>query len=117
MNDQIMTVTAAATEHGPVLVVAGDLDLHTVPLVREALRELALGPGRRLFLDLRGLTFCDSSGIACLIEASNQAASAGSGIALVAVPAPVQRILRMVGLTQMLRMYDSVADANRAPSG
>lgn len=108
------TVTVEASATGPVLALVGDLDLYTVPQVRALLRDLPLSSGGHLFVDLRRLTFCDSTGITFLIEACNRADAAEADFALVAAPAPVQRVLRIVGLTELLPMYDDVDAAVRA---
>lgn len=76
-----LTLRTRITTAGPVLELAGELDHHTAPEVRDALPGLDLRPGQQLVLDL---AFCDSSGITVLIAARNHA--------LVAVPERVARI-------------------------
>jgi anti-anti-sigma factor len=81
-----------------VLKMAGELDHHGAPALRDALQRIALRPGQQLVLDLSSLKFCDSSGISVFIAARNQALAAQAGIALAGVPAPIARLLRVVGL-------------------
>ncbi|MEV4861806.1 STAS domain-containing protein [Streptomyces ossamyceticus] len=87
---------------GPVLEIIGELDYSNATRLRELL--LTLRPGQRLFLDLAGLTFCDSSGITALIAARGHAHAAQADIALAAVPAHTLRILRLVGLDQIFAL-------------
>jgi anti-anti-sigma factor len=48
-----------------VLTVAGELDLYASPGLREALE--AFGPGDCLAVDLRGVSFIDSTGMGALV--------------------------------------------------
>jgi anti-anti-sigma factor len=69
-----LTVEADA-DGGVRITVRGELDLATAPRLRDALAD----PGGRVVLvDLRGLTFMDSTGVRTLLQANEDAASAGS---------------------------------------
>lgn len=109
MND--LTVTTRTVPAGAVLALAGELDHHTAPRVREVLHGLPVGAGDQLVVDLSGLTFCDSSGITVLIAARNHALTAQAGIALVAVPERVARIFRIIGLDRVFPTHDTAQDA------
>ncbi|MFI2783348.1 STAS domain-containing protein [Streptomyces sp. ALB3] len=99
-----MTTIVRVTETGPVLHIAGELDYSTAAELRQVVTGLALAPGQRLVLDLAHLAFCDSSGITAFIVARNHATAAQADIALAAVPAAVQRILRVTGLDQVFAL-------------
>lgn len=96
---EIITREAAA---GPVLELLGDLDYDTAGRLRARLTTLALRQGGYLVLDLAGVTFCDSSGITALIVARNHALAAQADVALASVPGHMMRVLRIVGLDQIL---------------
>ena len=114
-----LSATTRTTVAGPVLELVGELDHHTAPQVRELLSGLAVEPGQQLVVDLGGLTFCDSSGITALIAARNHALAARATIALVAIPDPVRRIFRIVGLDPVFPTHPTAQDAEAAwrPSG
>jgi anti-sigma B factor antagonist len=97
-----LTLTTVHTPAGPVLAPAGELDHESSDGFRTAVAAITLRPGQVLTLDLGGLTFCDSSGITALIVARNHAHSQGAGIALTATPAKIVRVLRVLGLDQIL---------------
>ncbi|MFJ2261715.1 STAS domain-containing protein [Streptomyces sp. NPDC087844] len=111
---QRLTLRTRNSPAGAVIELAGDLDHHSAPEVRAALPGVDLLPGRQLVLDLGGVTFCDSSGITALIAARNHALAAGAGIALAAVPEPVSRIFRIVGLDQVFPVHPTVRAAEAA---
>ena len=96
-----LEITARDTTTGTVLEIRGELDHTTATELREVLTTLTLQPGQRLLLDLAGMQFCDSSGIAALIAAREHANTAQAEIALAAVPGHILRILRIVGLDQI----------------
>ncbi|ALV31414.1 STAS domain-containing protein [Streptomyces sp. CdTB01] len=106
-----ITVRDAST--GPVWEITGALDYTTAPDLREQLATLTIRPGQRLVLDLAGMDFCDSSGITALITAHNHAQAAQADLALAAVPANTVRVLRMVGLDQVIPLYPDTDAATR----
>src|SRR5689334_22444154 len=50
----------------PVLAVSGEIDVFTAPLFKQAVVNLVSAGHRHLFLDLRAVTFMDSSGFGAL---------------------------------------------------
>ncbi|GAA3901828.1 STAS domain-containing protein [Streptomyces lacrimifluminis] len=111
MSPLKITTRDAAT--GPVLEITGELDYTSAPALRELLTTLTLQPGQRLVLDLAGMEFCDSSGLTTLIAARNHAHAAQSDIALAAVPDHTLRVLRIVGLDQILPIHPDSRSAAR----
>lgn len=82
-----------------VVSVSGELDLATVPNLRDAaLGELAAAGCRTLVLDLAGLTFLDSTGLGCWIELRNRAEEDGKALALESVPPAAARTVTISGL-------------------
>jgi anti-anti-sigma factor len=75
--------------------VAGELDIATAPLLELALRESLL-QGRPVVLDLRELSFMDSSGVHVIVNASNRARHAGRRLVLVRGPPNVHRALTLM---------------------
>ena len=75
----------------------GELDLGTVDQFRQALSE-AERERTDLVIDLRGLTFIDSSGLHELIQARQRGEEQGRALALVRGSAPIQRILAVAKL-------------------
>ncbi|MFD8061972.1 STAS domain-containing protein [Streptomyces cyaneofuscatus] len=111
---QHVTLRTRTIAAGTVMELAGELDHHTAPQVRDALLGLALCPGQQLVIDLEGVTFCDSSGITVLIAARNHALAADAAIALAALPERLTRIIRMVGLDQVFPTHATAQDAEDA---
>ncbi|MDX6681190.1 MAG: anti-sigma factor antagonist [Solirubrobacteraceae bacterium] len=88
------------------IVLEGELDLATVAAVQAALRE-PLDPGiERRVLDLRGLTFMDSTGLRTILSANRAARREGWSLQIVAGPPAVQRIFEICGVADVLRFVD-----------
>lgn len=93
-----------------VLTLAGDLDLDTAVEFREFLDRLPLAATERVVIDMAGVGFCDSSGIAALFAARNGALAAGAELALAAVPHHILRTLRLIGLEPVFVMLPTVEE-------
>jgi anti-sigma B factor antagonist len=85
---------------------AGDLDLDTVHRVESALAELRDGGCGSLVLDLRALTFMDSTGLRLVIRWHTAARAEGFAFAVVPGPDVVQRIFRLTGMDAHLTMAE-----------
>jgi anti-sigma B factor antagonist len=89
------------------LAVAGELDLATGPsLEQTAIGLLREQPGE-LILDLRQVTFCDSSGIASLLRIQRAAKRTGSGLRLQNVHGLVRQVLDLGGVSGFLGLGES----------
>jgi anti-sigma B factor antagonist len=77
---------------------AGDLDLDTVHRVEAALTELREEGAASLVLDLRELTFMDSTGLRLVIRWHTAARDEGFEFAIVPGPEVVQRVFRLTGM-------------------
>lgn len=83
------------------LVVAphGDLDVASTPALTAALAGAA---GDEVLVDLRGVAFIDSSGVAGLLEAWRRSTESGGRLRCVAGPPEVQRVFALVELDRAL---------------
>ena len=84
------------------LVLVGELDLDTVGVLDEQMRELRTVGFRRWVLDLRKLSFIDSSGLRLLITANAGAREAGTELRLIQGPPQIQRVFEITGLLDVL---------------
>ena len=85
----------------------GDVDL----AVSQDLRRVLLArvqAGRDVLIDMSGVAYIDSSGIASLIEAFQTARQKNQRFALAAVPERAQRVLKLARLDRVLPMMAAV---------
>jgi anti-sigma B factor antagonist len=85
-----------------ILAPVGELDMGTVDQVWEQLEQLREAGFDRIVLDLRGLTFMDSSGLHLMVRANQAAAEDGFNFALIDGNDPVKRVLDLTGLREHL---------------
>ena len=94
-----------------VLGVAGEVDLATAPRLEAAI-ELAFDPPvPRVVLDLSGVTFLASRGLAVLLDAHRRAAEHDVRLEVVVGGPPVRRVLEISGLIAVLRCHATLAEA------
>jgi anti-anti-sigma factor len=74
----------------------GELDIATSPLLEHTLRSAELR-ARRVVLDLRELTFIDSSGVRVIVDASVRARRAERQLIVLRAPSQVDRVLELPG--------------------
>jgi anti-sigma B factor antagonist len=89
----------------------GELDLDTAPQLEEALAGARAKGDRRLVLDMRRLTFMDSTGLRLVIRWDTAAREEGFEFAIVPGPEVVQRVITLTGMDDQLTVADPPADA------
>ena len=99
-----MPVTCKEEERRLTALVTGELDHHGAKAVMEELdRRIDQVQPRQLTLDLGGLTFTDSSGIAVLLRAHRRMGQVQGGMRVVNTPAQAGRVFQAAGLERMIR--------------
>jgi anti-anti-sigma factor len=89
------------------VALRGELDLeHAYTFDEELKRAEAVQPAC-ICLDLRELTFLDSSGLARLVAARRRAHRAGRRLVLVRGPAPVQRVLALTAMEETFELINA----------
>jgi len=97
------------TEREGNLVVAftGDVDLQSSPDARKALLD-AVGQGKNVLVDLSGVGYIDSSGVASLVESLQTARKSGGTLGLAAVSEGALRVLQLARLDKVFTIHDTV---------
>jgi len=91
-----------------VIALTGELDLSGAAPLEEEIERLAGEDGvRRVVLDLRELSFMDSSGLRLVALAERRLGGAGRALVLVRGPNAVQRVFSITRMDEHLRFVDS----------
>jgi anti-sigma B factor antagonist len=85
-----------------IVAPVGELDMATVPLLDAELCTLRDAGFRKLVVDLRGLSFIDSSGVQLLIRWATRAVRHGQAFSLVPGSERVQMVLALTGVVDLL---------------
>jgi anti-sigma B factor antagonist len=80
----------------------GELDLDTTHQLETELAALRAGGADRVVLDMRALTFMDSTGLRLVIRWDTSAKEEGFEFAIVPGPEVIQRVFRLTGMDEHL---------------
>jgi anti-sigma B factor antagonist len=94
-----------------VVAPAGEIDMASAPQLREKLEELLDDGIADLVVDLSGVTFFDSSGLAVLVGAVKQTRPRGGSIRLAGARPLVLKVLEITRLTDVLPTFRTVEEA------
>jgi anti-anti-sigma factor len=84
-----------------VITVTGEVDMGTSPRVWDAILSRSSSPPE-VVLDLAGVSFLDSAGLAVLIRGHHHMTAQGGRLVLRNVSRPVGRTIDIAGLTKLL---------------
>ena len=99
-----MAVTCMESERCLSAAITGELDHHHAKQVMEELdRQIDAALPRQLILDLQGLTFTDSSGIAVLIRAFRRMGQLRGSVTVRNIPPQADKVFRAAGLQKLMR--------------
>lgn len=97
-----------------LLTVRGEIDTLTAPTFTTAADELLAEPGDALVVDLTGVRFLASSGLAVLISAAHRADERGIRLRLVVATRAVRRPIEITGTAQLFDLYADLESATGA---
>ncbi|MEU0030892.1 STAS domain-containing protein [Streptomyces sp. NPDC006335] len=105
-----LSIVDTSSEGIRILTVAGEIDYDTCETLRQAL-DVPATPPPRLVIDMRQVTFMDSTGINLLIAAHQSATDAGGWIRLAAPTSSVIRTIQIVGLDALIDCHATLREA------
>jgi anti-anti-sigma factor len=105
VSTEFQATTRAAGRNATLVHAAGELDGAAAPLLEHTLRN-ALGRGRTVVLDLRGLVRADTAGVRVIVEATANARRTGARLILVRGLSQVDRLLALTGSSGKVEMVD-----------
>ncbi len=85
----------------------GELDIATTPELEQALSGATADGVPQIVLDLRELTFMDSTGLRALAQANARATELGVSLSIIRGPRQIERVLEISGLGALLPLVDA----------
>lgn len=104
------TVDIGTAEGIAIVSLKGEVDMQSTPKIRRVLLR-CLAEGRHVLVDLAGVTYIDSSGVASLVEAFHNARKNGTRFGLAGVNAAALRALQLTRLDRVFAIHPSVDHA------
>jgi anti-sigma B factor antagonist len=97
-----ITITTRRDGDSAVIEVSGELDLHSSGDLASAISLVLDDSPSDIGIDAGGLSFADSAGLRALLLARNDAEAQGVPLRLTKVSDPLDRLLEMTGLREIL---------------
>ena len=111
MNGSRAVISAETPDWpGALIVASGELDVQSVPELKERLAEAVDAGTKRVVVDLADVSFIDSLSLSALVGARRRLGEDGR-LAVVAVHEYVRLILQATGLEQVLDVFDTRDEA------
>jgi anti-sigma B factor antagonist len=110
-----LTIEVTTVPKAQTIVLTGEADLLGAPNVEAVLKDAAAGEPELIVIDLRNLTFIDSSGLHALITGHELCRARGHELRIVPGPENVQRLFELTGMNEALSFADAAdldTDAN-----
>ena len=109
-SSDLLTVEVGTRGAAVVVSVRGELDLATVPILRERLESLGevAAAASPLVIDLTAVTFIGSAGLALLVDQHNKCKERNVPLALVATGSVVPRAIQVTALDQVFTVHETV---------
>ncbi|MBP1988972.1 STAS domain-containing protein [Paenibacillus eucommiae] len=95
-------LTKEVTESSNILFLKGDLDLSQAADMRSAIDPLVAEAGKKLVLNLRDLSYIDSTGIGVIVSILKARDALKAPFQVEAIPAKIQRLFDITGLSPFL---------------
>ncbi len=100
-----MPITVTRSGDGAVIALSGEIDHHGAKTMIGQIEEtVADRLPIHLTLDLSGVTFMDSSGIAVLLQTQRSMERLGGTLRVVSIPAQARRVLDAAGVGRLVSL-------------
>jgi anti-sigma B factor antagonist len=93
-----------STDGDEVIVARGEIDISTAPHLWEALARLIERGHRDVVLDMAGVEFIDSQGIAVIVRAHKQVQPKGGSIIIRSPRRQARTVLEVTGLADLIQL-------------
>jgi anti-sigma B factor antagonist len=99
---------------GVLVALTGEIDLSRAPLLRAELMEAIAGSPKRLIIDLSGVPYMDSSGVATLVEVFQRQRKHQGAMYLCAMQPKVKSIFEIARLDSVFKILPDAEAAKSA---
>ena len=104
-------IDIAESPRSTVAALSGEIDLSAIGALEDALAQVLATPPAVLVLDLREVSFLDSSGLRLILRLDRSQREAGSQLTVVRGGRRVERVFELTGAAEHLDLVEGHADA------
>jgi anti-sigma B factor antagonist len=106
-----LSIDSSSQDAWVIVKVEGEVDLSNASGLRDHLIDQVEQGNYNLAVDLNGVEFMDSSGLAVLISGLRRTKEHDGSLVLISPTASVKRVLTITGLDRVFDIFDSVEKA------
>ncbi len=92
-------------------IVDGDIDINTSPDLRESFEQVAGNKAMKIVVDLNGVSYVDSSGLATLVEMLKKTRGYGGKLRLLNLAPKVKSLFEITKLEKLFEIFDTEEEA------
>ncbi len=97
-----------------ILDINGEIDLYNAPEIKSKITELMESGKSDIIINLKKVSYIDSSGIGVLISSLSNLKKAGGSLKIINVFASVRKVFELTKLTSFFDIYDSEEEAMKS---
>jgi len=106
VNDEVL-ITQECTDGAAVVTVRGEIDVASAPQLRSHLHELCSDDVTTISVDLREVTFLDSSALGVLVGALRRCRESNTEFRLIINSPRLLKIFEITGLTSVFEISET----------
>lgn len=108
---QAFQITEDTSRVVPIVSASGEIDVATAPPLRDRLQALTASGRATLVVDLRAVTFLDSTALGVLVGALKRCRESGGDLPLVITEPRILKVFEITGLTDVFPIHATVEEA------
>ncbi len=109
-----MDISSRAKGEVVILDISGEIDLYNAPEIKDIVNKLIEQKRYNVIINLKEVTYIDSSGIGALISSLSNLKKYQGGLKIINVFASVKKVFELTKLTSFFEIYDSEDEAVKA---
>ncbi|EKN62366.1 STAS domain-containing protein [Schinkia azotoformans] len=90
------------SQNGRVVKLAGEVDVYTAPMLRDAIIPLTVENDSNLIVDMTKVSYMDSTGLGVFIGAFKSSHQYRSTLKLIGVTEKIERLFQITGLSEII---------------
>ncbi|SDC16965.1 anti-sigma B factor antagonist [Pelagirhabdus alkalitolerans] len=107
-----LDVELVEQEEATKLVLSGEIDAYTAPILKESLLPLTQQEGAEIIVDLEKVNYMDSTGLGVFISALKSSKEYSSSLKLVHLQDRVHRLFKITSLDSIITIDTTVRGGN-----
>jgi anti-anti-sigma factor len=114
VQSSLLDITVSHMEDTALMVLAGEVDMSSVPILQREFEKIAADVTSDLVIDLGLVTFLDSMGISFLVTAHQRLEDQGARLMIFSPNQQVRRLFELTGLTSLLLVAPEASEESSA---